>query len=82
MQDRVCAIVARVLKVPPSSVTLASSPDTLAQWDSLHHLHIVLALEEEFAVEFSVDEIGALQSVEAIVEILRERQQSDAGSRR
>jgi acyl carrier protein len=82
MLDRVCAIVARVLQVPPATVTAASSPDTLQSWDSLHHLQIVLALEEEFGIEFSVEEIAALQSVEAIVEIIRERQQSDAGSRR
>ena len=82
MQDRVCAIVARVLKVPVSSVTLASSPDTLETWDSLQHLQIVLALEEELGVEFSVDEIGALQSVEAIIEIVKDHQQSDAGPRR
>jgi len=73
MQSRVCSIIARILKVPAASLDATSSPDTLKNWDSLHFLQIVLALEEEFGVQFSVDEIGALQSVGIIVEILRER---------
>jgi acyl carrier protein len=73
MQQRVCSIISRVLKVPLAAVDASSSPDTLKNWDSLQHLQIVLALEEEFGVEFSVDEIVALQRVDTIVEILRER---------
>jgi acyl carrier protein len=76
MQQRVCWIISRILRVPIVALDAASSPDTLKNWDSLHHLQIVLALEEEFAVQFSVDEIGALQSVGMIAEILREREAS------
>lgn len=76
MQQRVCSIISRILRVPIAALDGTSSPDTLTNWDSLHHLQIVLALEEEFAVQFSVDEIGALQSVGMIVEILREREAS------
>lgn len=75
-QQRVCSIISRILRVPVVARDAASSPDTLKNSDSLHHRQIVLALEEEFAVQFSVDEIGALQSVGTIVEILRERQAS------
>lgn len=76
MQQRVCSIISRVLRVPVATLDGTSSPDTLKNWDSLHHLQIVLALEEEFEVQFSVDEIGALQTVGTIVEILHERQAS------
>ncbi len=36
--------------------------NTLEEWDSLYHLNLVLALEEEFAISISPDEIKDLYS--------------------
>lgn len=80
MQQRVYSVVSRILNVPLRSIDDSSSPDSLKTWDSLHHLQIVLALEEEFGVQFSVDEIGALQSVGTIIAILQERTGADGHS--
>ena len=73
MEERIFEIVARTLKVPRKSVTLDSSPDTIDSWDSLQHVHLILALEEEFGIQFDVDEIGGMQSVGGIVALVRER---------
>jgi acyl carrier protein len=43
-----------------------ASPDTIADWDSLNHVNLVMALEAEFGVEFEADEISELASVGAI----------------
>ena len=32
-----------------------SSPDTIESWDSLRHMNIVIALEEEFNVQFDTE---------------------------
>ena len=72
MNDRIYAIVAKVLKVRVSAIDENSSPDTIDKWDSLQHLQLILALEEEFGVQFSVDEITAMQTVGNISVILRE----------
>jgi acyl carrier protein len=64
--DRVKAAVAAVLKVPADSLTASSSPDDVQSWDSMHHLQIVIALEEEFGVQFAADEIDGLQTVGAL----------------
>lgn len=42
------------------------SPATIKGWDSLNHVHLVLALEAEFGVQFDADEIANLVSVGAI----------------
>lgn len=73
MEDRIIDIVARTFKVPRRSVTLESSPDTIPSWDSLQHVHLILALEEEFGVQFEVDEIVMMHSVGGIVSLVRER---------
>ena len=34
-----------------------TSPDTLESWDSLKHMNLIIALEEEFSVELSDKDI-------------------------
>ena len=68
--DRVRAIVASVLRVPVDSIDASSSPDTLGSWDSLNHMQLILALEEEFRLQFAVEDMDAMLSVGGIVAIL------------
>lgn len=66
MQDRVYAVVSKVMGVPVGEISDDSSPDTIAAWDSLKHMNLVLALEEEFGVRFSPEQIVELLNVELI----------------
>ena len=50
-----------------------SSPDTVKNWDSLKHMNLILAIEEEFAIAFSDEEIVDMLSIRRIVEILEEK---------
>jgi acyl carrier protein len=50
-----------------------SSPDNISTWDSLQHLNLVLALEQEFRVEFSPEEIEQILSVELAAALLDEK---------
>ena len=34
-----------------------TSPDTLESWDSLKHMNLIIALEEEFLVDLSDEDI-------------------------
>ena len=61
------------LEVPLDQVLPQSSPDTIETWDSIHHLNMVLALEQEFGIQFSPEEIEQLLSVELIVALVAEK---------
>ncbi len=37
-------------------------------WDSLRHIRLIMATEEEFGVSFTIDEIEELTSVRSFVE--------------
>lgn len=78
MNDRIYTIVSKIFKVPLNTIDETSSPDTIETWDSLQHLQLILALEEEFGVQFSVDEITAMQTVGSIAAILHERTEANA----
>jgi acyl carrier protein len=73
MLDRVRRIVADVFEVPLDQVRPDSSPDNVPTWDSLRHLNMVLALEQEFGVDFRPEEIEQLLSVELIAALLEEK---------
>ena len=76
MLKRVLAIAADVFQVPESSLGSASSPDTIETWDSLHHLSLVLALEQEFSVQISPEEIEQLLTLELTASLMEEKVQA------
>ena len=73
MLERVRRMVSDVFDVPFETVLPESSPDSIEAWDSLHHLDLVLALEQEFGTQFTPEEIEQLLSVELIAALLAEK---------
>jgi len=73
MLERVRRLVADVFQLPVDEIRADSSPDSIEAWDSLHHLDLVLALEQEFGIQFTPEEIEQLLSVELIVALLAEK---------
>jgi acyl carrier protein len=68
--ERVRGIAADVLQVSASQITPQSSPDTIGNWDSVHHLNLILALEQEFDTQFDPEEIDKMTSIERILEVV------------
>jgi acyl carrier protein len=64
--------MAKVFSVPPETITVDASPDTVENWDSLRHMNLVLALEQEFAVEFTDDQVVEILSYQLIRIVLGE----------
>jgi acyl carrier protein len=67
---RVRCILADILSIARETITPESSPETLETWDSLQHLNLVLAVEQEFGVQFKPEEIEKLSSVKLVVQTL------------
>lgn len=72
MKDRVFKVISQVMDVPPESVNEDSSPDTIANWDSLHHMNLVLALEEEFNVQFTDEQAVSMLNAKLVILTLEE----------
>jgi acyl carrier protein len=70
---RVAAILADVLDLDVGDVGAKTSMETVAEWTSLDHLTVILALEEEFDLSFGDDEVPVLVSYPAIVETVAAR---------
>ena len=49
-------VIATILNVDIDSIGPDSSMDTIEAWDSLRHMNLILALEDEFAVSIPDEE--------------------------
>jgi acyl carrier protein len=67
VEDTVRTVLQVVLKEPLSSGAEVSRENT-ASWDSLKHIEIMFALEDELETQFSEEELAALDSVKKIVD--------------
>lgn len=54
-------------------VTDEMTADDIEQWDSMGLVNLVVALEEGFDIKFSTTEIPEMQSVGAILTIIRRK---------
>lgn len=69
--QRLRDVVGAVFGVDPAMITADASSATIAEWDSVRHLQLMLALEEEFNVQFDADELVSLRSIALIDQRLR-----------
>jgi acyl carrier protein len=51
-------------------VTSSTSREQNSSWDSLKHIQIIFAIEDEFGVQFEEDEIPRMNSFTALLECL------------
>ncbi len=65
-------VMSAVLNVAPSAIEQNSSMDTIGTWDSLRHLHLILAIEDEFKVSIPDDEAGNITSYALIKLVLQD----------
>jgi acyl carrier protein len=72
IKDRIKIVMSAVFELPIEEITENSSPDTIDTWDSLKHLNLILALEEEFDISIPDEEVGNLFNYKLIELIVNE----------
>lgn len=65
-------VLARVFRISADSITEETAIGTTENWDSLNHLNLVLALEEQFGVSFTDQETVEILSYPLIKLVLAE----------
>ena len=65
--SRVREIASDVLQ---ADVTPESSPETIENWDSVHHLNLVLAIEEEYGFQFLPEEMDQAKTVGCLARLV------------
>lgn len=60
IEHRLYRVAGDLFAVPPQALSHSSSPNDIELWDSIGHLNLVLALEQEFGVRFSPEQVDGL----------------------
>lgn len=71
-RNKIKEIISVVFNVELESVLDGASPDNIDNWDSLGHLNLIIALEEEFNISIPDEEVGNLVSVRLIEIIIND----------
>ena len=71
-EDKLKQVLADVFGVDAKTINDATSMDTVAEWDSLRHLNLVLALEQQFNISFSGEETVQILNYPLIKIVLEE----------
>lgn len=71
MHDTITALIAKTLRIPANQVTDDLCYQSIAEWDSLNHVSLMLALEEAFSISIGGDLLIQLASVAEIKRYLR-----------
>lgn len=71
--EEVKSIIAENLKVDVSVLSDDTAIGDLPEWDSLHHLQIVAAIEQKYGFQFEPDVLMDLEDVSDIVNAVEKR---------
>ena len=73
MDNHIKNVMSAVFEIPIDEIDDDSSPDNVGAWDSLKHMNLVVALEEEFDIELIDDEIVEMMNLSQIKSIVMEK---------
>lgn len=70
MINKVKKTLADVLDINAASIDDQFSNERSEKWDSLNHIRLAMALEEEFGVQLTAEEIADMISIPRILAVL------------
>lgn len=74
VKEQIAKIMAVVFEVNVDSINENTSADNIETWDSLRHMNLILALEEDFNVTIPDEEVGNLMNFKLIELVINDLQ--------
>tara|TARA_B100000242_G_C42705116_1_gene329750 strand:+ start:169 stop:408 length:240 start_codon:yes stop_codon:yes gene_type:complete len=73
VEKKLKEMMSDIFEVDISKINDLSNPDTIEKWDSLQQLNLAMAIEDEFNIKLSPDDITDMLSYKLIKEITLEK---------
>ncbi|WP_163337812.1 AMP-binding protein [Desulfopila sp. IMCC35008] len=71
--DDIYAVASKVFKVPTSELSADVFAKDIPGWDSLGHLNLITAAEQQFSVQYSVEEMMSIDSLRKLFQLTCEK---------
>lgn len=72
MEDRLKKIFTDLFTLDVNQISPKLGPNDVLEWDSIGHMNLVTAIEEEFDLKFNEEEMSEMQTFELVLLILKE----------
>ena len=72
IEDRIIDVMSVIFEVSIDKINDNASPDTIESWDSLKHMNLIIALEEEFNIKIPDAEVVNMLTFKLILYIINE----------
>jgi acyl carrier protein len=73
VNDKIRNVMAVVFEIETNQISDDAEPGVVNNWDSLRHMNLIVALEEEFGIQFTDDEMTDLLNFKLISAIITEK---------
>ena len=73
IEKRIRLTMSEVFDINEDSIKDDSSTNNLVEWDSMNHMNLIVALEEEFKCDFDEDDIENMGSFEIMKTIIQKK---------
>jgi acyl carrier protein len=70
-------VIADVLGLPESEVNDLMTRQDVPSWDSLNHLRLITALEQECGVSFAMEEIVSIESIANLRHLVEQKRATE-----
>ena len=69
-EENIKELIGDTFDIDEDDINDETNNETVEKWDSLNHLRLVTALEAEFGVTLTMEEINGMSSYPVIVELI------------
>lgn len=73
VKERIEKVFKEVFDDDEFVLDLQLASNQMPEWDSMTHIQLILALEQEFNIKFNTQQIANMDSVEKIMLIIQEK---------
>ena len=73
VHKRLTAVFRDIFDDPSLEITDKTTADDIADWDSITHINLITAVEQEFKVSFSTKDVKSLKNVGDFVGLIATR---------
>ena len=73
IKTRLTPIFRDVFGDPGLTVTDEMTADDVPAWDSLSHINMIMAVEKDFGVKFSIKDVRAMKNVGGLVNLIAKK---------
>jgi len=71
VQEKVIQVLINIFQVSPDKISTKTTSDNVENWDSMNHISMILALEQEFSISYDEEQAVSMLSVGEIIEVTK-----------